>query len=210
MGDLFQGWIARADGQSALKNQTLNALREVKAQGVEVIFVVGNRDYLVERQHLAAVFSQVIDDESTVTLTNQKITLLHGDRVNRGDRMYLAWRRLSRSRAATTLLKRLPAKRIGPFETKLERLLGKTNQRYKQANLPLAALTEVHSRAKNAGVDRVLIGHFHQFRTLDFGEAPELIIVPGWGEYRRVLEITDQGPPKPLHIERLRKTIGDR
>jgi len=65
---------------------------------------------------------------------------------------------------------------------------------YKTGPLPMDGIRALAERAKQAGAQRALIGHFHEPQTIE--AAVPVIVAPGWFEHREVLEGRDLTPLK--------------
>ena len=194
MGDLFNLWIAEPGLEQAHHHAVTTCLAELRAGGVEVHYLEGNRDYRVARYHRGRTFDAVSDVGLWEEWGGRKIWAAHGDLVNVEDRRYRAWRRLSRSSAAWWLFSAVPRhRRVGLAES-LERSMRGTNLEMK------AAFPEAVARAYAAprfavGADAVVLGHFHVERDVHAhgGAGGRICVLPEWKGSRRHLRVTGAG-----------------
>lgn len=185
MGDLFVAWIAVDRFLTDLQRRILRKLEAIRESGASIRFVTGNRDYLPERL-VGRAFDQVYGEETVVDLDGVPTMIAHGDRLNREDRPYLAWRRLSRSTPVTAALSRLPGSLGARLAAGVERRMRGINSQYKAGPLPMDGLSAIAERADLWGAKRVLLGHFHTPTRLDL--AVPVVIAPGWFAHREVLD----------------------
>ena len=73
------------------------------------------------------------------------------------------------------------------ISTKLEEKFRSTNQAYKTGMLPMKHLERLSLRAKNDGVDQVVLGHFHADKTIEAKGGVPVIIAPAWLDQRKIL-----------------------
>lgn len=184
MGDLFVAWIGVDRFLTDLQRRVLEKLEAIRAGGSSIRFVTGNRDYLPER-FVGRAFDQVYGHESVVDLDGVPTMIAHGDRLNRQDRPYRAWYRISRSGPACALLSHLPGPVGARLAERVEHRMRAVNVQYKAGPLPMAGIEAIAERADLWGAERVLLGHFHEPARIE--AAVPVIIAPGWFEHRTVL-----------------------
>jgi UDP-2,3-diacylglucosamine hydrolase len=209
LGDLFLAWLGPRRFWTPFQTEVLDRLTTLRKAQHRIIFVVGNRDYLVKESLLGSVFDQVHDDGAIIDLGRLPTLVVHGDRVNGGDLAYRLWRRFSRSLPATELLLRLPGRVGRALAEHTERRLSGTNRRYKSGALPIPALEALGRRARDQGAARALVGHFHQDRVIEVDGGVPVIVAPGWFEHRRVLVCHSDGSLASMPLEGLRADSSD-
>ena len=173
------------------QRKVLSLFRDLKRCERQVVFVVGNRDYLVKEAQLGETFTQVIEHEATVEIAKKKTLLLHGDRINPDDRLYALWHRLSRNGLSNLLVQSMPAGLAQRLSQNLEEKLAKTNQSYKSGSLPMQHLENLSRRAAQAGAEQVIVGHFHADTIVQGKDGVPVIIAPAWLDQRKILVIDD-------------------
>jgi len=193
LGDLFAVWLAPDRFLTSFQQKVMDLLRRLKSQGPEIVFVVGNRDYLVSEAQLGRTFSRVIEDEALEQIGHTPSLLLHGDRINPDDQLYRMWYRLSRNRVTKTALQNMPSGLAQGLSQRLEAKLAGTNQAYKSGDLPKDHLESLSRRAKKLGAERVILGHFHADTTIQAEDGVPVVIAPAWLDQRKILIAQEDG-----------------
>ena len=115
----------------------------------------------------------------------------HGDLINKSDRQYRAFRKLSKNRLIYFLLRNLPSTWMKSLTTKLEMTLKKTNQHYR-IGYPEEQCRMFREEAFRNGADIVIAGHFHQEKELKEQLNSRTVMfynLPGWETGFRYLVI---------------------
>ncbi|MEQ1684796.1 MAG: UDP-2,3-diacylglucosamine diphosphatase [Burkholderiaceae bacterium] len=121
LGDLFEVWVgddARFEGFEA---QCVEVLREAAALR-SVAFMLGNRDFLVGADMLAACNVSALADPTVVTAFGERLLLTHGDALCLADTDYQRFRSMVRSPAwqASVLARPLAERRALAREVRHE------------------------------------------------------------------------------------------
>ena len=53
LGDIFEAWAGDDDIDDPFNQQVINELKKVRASGVEIFWIAGNRDFLVGQQSVS-------------------------------------------------------------------------------------------------------------------------------------------------------------
>jgi UDP-2,3-diacylglucosamine pyrophosphatase LpxH len=162
LGDLFQVWVADERYETDDVRAVLAAIGRLRGAGIGVDYIEGNRDFFVAGSAYAEVFDSV-GTEVAVEAAGLRYLMVHGDGLNEGDRQYLLWRWLSKSRLVRWLMLHLPRMLARRLVHRTERRLAGTNFKHKQ-RLPEAAICAYGERRLAEGFDRLLLGHFHEPR----------------------------------------------
>ena len=125
--------------------------------------------------------------DAELSAADRPTLLAHGDRINDEDRLYHLWHRISRNELSSTLIRTMPKNIAQQISTKLEEKFRSTNQAYKTGMLPMKHLERLSLRAKNDGVDQVVLGHFHADKTIEAKGGVPVIIAPAWLDQRKIL-----------------------
>ncbi len=194
-GDLFQLWLGGRDFELAHHARVLEALRRLRAQGIVVRYLEGNRDF-----HVGAAYGgDALDDATDVgvveTFAGTSLFAIHGDLANARDRQYRAWRRVARSQVSWAFLRVLPPGRRLRTALWLEARMRGSNPEYKRA-FPEEAVRAYAAGFLARGHDAVVLGHFHVER--DLAAAPpsppgRVLVLPEWKGSRRHLQISPEG-----------------
>jgi UDP-2,3-diacylglucosamine pyrophosphatase LpxH len=119
------------------------------------------------------------------------VIAVHGDLVNRADRAYRAWSRLSRSPVAWGAFGLVPRGRRARLSEWLERRMRTTNLSFKR-EFPEARVREYAAGFFERGHDVVVLGHFHAEHDLA-AEGGRIVVLPEWVGSRRYLRIGVEG-----------------
>ena len=98
LGDLFELWIGD-DGAGPTGRAVSMALRECTSNGVPVLVMRGNRDFLIGDGFAAAAGCQLIPDPTIVTIQGTRALLTHGDALCTDDIDYQVFRECVRNPA---------------------------------------------------------------------------------------------------------------
>lgn len=184
LGDLFQLWIGDRRYETPDIVRFVEMLAELRARGVRVDYVEGNRDFFLGESPYAHAFDRVAD-EVAFTTGGTRYLAVHGDGLDARDWKYRFWRALSKSRPSrfgASLVPRRFAQRL-VFGT--ERTLSATNRRHKRT-IPEEVLRRYGRRRLAEGHDVLLLGHFHEPRVIEVPEG-EIRLLDAWYEAREVV-----------------------
>ncbi len=190
LGDIFHVFIGDARFETPLVRRVLEAWRDLAASGTSLRYVEGNRDFFLRGTRFVSAFSAYGETDG-LDVGGVTYALVHGDRVNTRDLPYRFWRLLSKNPLSRGALALTPGPLARATVRKTEERLYRTNFRHKSWR-PEAELLAEGRRARRAGYDRLLVGHFHVERLL---EAPDAVthVLPAWLEERKHAEIDAGG-----------------
>ena len=195
LGDLFDLWIGSPTFQSDCHRRVVDGLIALKAAGIEVVYVEGNRDYRLKSLYGAGPFSAVVEEGWDVAFGGRRIHLAHGDLVNREDRPYRLWRRLAKGPWLLGVLEWLPRQAAAAVALHLERKIARTNRRHR-VQFPQEQCRRFALERRGRGSDTLVLGHFHREMRLAFEQGAdtiEVFVLPSWRENRRYLRILEDG-----------------
>ena len=190
LGDLFRTLVGFPHFWDDGVRRGLAELRALRAGGVRVVLVEGNRDFFLDAPALAPCLDTAGSAHS-FTAGGRRFLLEHGDLINRRDRAYRAWRAVSKSATARLWARLLPAGVARRIVSTTEARLARTNFSYRRV-LPDDDLAAAAARHFRAGVDVVLWGHFHRAWRLASGER-EARVLASWQESAAVTWVDDDG-----------------
>lgn len=182
LGDLFHVWVGDRRYETPEIRAVVAVLRELRAAGLPVDYIEGNRDFFVDRGPYADAFRQVVR-ELAFEAGGRRYLAVHGDGLDRRDWQYHGWRRISKSAVSRFLLTHLPRRLAQKVADSAEERLARTNQRHKRV-IPEAAIRR-YARERLAGegpgqdhgdaqgYDCLLLGHFHEERRWCIGGDPD-------------------------------------
>jgi UDP-2,3-diacylglucosamine hydrolase len=185
LGDIFEAWIGDDLG-AELYAEEIAALRALSDAGVDLRFMVGNRDFLLGDGFCAATGARALPDPCIVTLGGRPTLLSHGDQWCWDDRSYLRYRRVVHHRGLQRLFLRLP-------KSVRQRIADGLRQQSREYTAEkTVTITDVSTEAitdafGHARVDRIIHGHTHRpahHHVTVGGNACERIVLPDWTAVR--------------------------
>lgn len=183
LGDIFQAWVGLPAFDTDATRQFVGTLTALRARGVWISYVEGNRDFYLSRERYAAALD-CLGTEVAVEVGGRRILFVHGDGLNDRDIQYRTWRRLSKSAPVRWMVRALPARLARGFVERTERRLAGTNFKHKR-RLPEEAILAYAERRLGEGHDLLVLGHFHEPRSWRVAGG-EVRILDAWFQSRRV------------------------
>ncbi len=96
LGDLYEVWIGD-DDSSSLITSTKDALRKASKSGLEIFFIHGNRDFLLDSSFAESAGITILPDPFFFDYFGKKISISHGDIFCIDDAEYQAFKKQVRS-----------------------------------------------------------------------------------------------------------------
>jgi len=183
MGDLFQSWVGFESFETADIRAVVAALRDLRARGVKVEYVEGNRDFFLAGSPYADAFDRVVL-ETSFEVDGIRYLAVHGDGLNDRDWKYRFWRRLSKSPPVRLAVRAIPGALAQRLVAWTERRLSRTNFKHREF-LPEAAIRAYAERRLAEGYDVLLLGHFHEGRVWKVAGG-EVRLLDAWFRSRSV------------------------
>jgi UDP-2,3-diacylglucosamine hydrolase len=183
LGDIFQAWVGFRQFETPAVRAILDAVATLRAKGLRVDYIEGNRDFFIAEGPYREAFD-FVGLETSFEAAGRRFLAVHGDGLNDRDRQYLAWRWLSKSWPVKTAIRSLPKPVVSRFVDRTERKLSVTNFKHKAA-VPEAAIRRYAERRLAEGHDVLLLGHFHEPRTWPVAGG-EIRLLDAWFRARRV------------------------
>lgn len=173
LGDIFELWIALPRYEDDLHRAFLSWCQRQKRQR-RIGFIEGNHEFFLARRH----------PESFTWCTHlawwqdtDGNLFCHGDRINRYDRNYLTFRKLTKNPVTRSVLQWLP---LGPMLAgRVKNRLKGTNQAFRKT-LPVEQLRQFAEQHFLRGAARIFLGHFHQAFHYRGNHGGELYALPDW------------------------------
>lgn len=162
LGDLFHVWIGARRYETSEIEAVVSCLRALRARGLWIGYVEGNRDFFLESSPYRDLFDEY-GLELVVELDGRRCLCVHGDGLNERDVRYRFWRRLSKSAPSRALFRRFPGMIARRLVERTERRLARSNFRHKRL-IPEGVILDFASRRLEEGYDLVVLGHFHEPR----------------------------------------------
>lgn len=159
LGDFLHVWPGD-DAIDAWSEGIIALLLRLHARGILVYFMPGNRDFLLGSQFLQQTKMIPLDEPAVITLGDQRVLLVHGDRYCTNDRSHQLFRKLTRSRHFKQYFLRLPY----TVRTKLVNQVrhhSQYNKRKPLATMQIVVKDMVAEMHKH-NVLIIIHGHIHQ------------------------------------------------
>ena len=160
LGDLFQLWVGDERYGTPEIEAFAACLRRLRAWGIWIDYIEGNRDFYLADSPWADAFDRVTT-EICFRVGKTRYLVLHGDGLDVRDWRYRLWRRLSKSAPVRAVVTRLPRRIARQLVEGTERTLAGTNLEHKRT-IPREALETWARERLGEGHDRILLGHFHE------------------------------------------------
>jgi len=183
LGDVFQAWIGARRFETEDIRAVMAALHDLRAGGLRIDYVEGNRDFFLKDSVYSDAFDGVVL-ETSFTVGGVRYLAVHGDGLNDRDWKYRFWRWLSKSRPVRFLVFRIPQRLAHRLVHGTEQRLSQTNFKHRAA-LPEEAIRRYAERRLAEGYDVLLLGHFHEPRTWTV-QGGEVRLLDAWFRSRAI------------------------
>ena len=183
LGDLFQVWVGYEQYETPEIAAFLKEIDALRARGVRVDYIEGNRDFFLAEGPYRSRFDAV-GFEVALTHGPLRYLFVHGDGLNERDRQYLFWRWLSKSAPVRATIRHLPARAVRRMVDSTERKLTGTNFKHK-VRVPEEAIRAFGEKRLAEGHDVLFLGHFHEPRTWRVAGG-EIRLLAAWFRSTRV------------------------
>lgn len=189
LGDFFEVWVGD-DAADELSKQVAQALADIRARGVAVYFIHGNRDFLVGQRYAAQAGMQLLDEQTVIDLFGHPTLILHGDEMCTQDIEYQKFRKKSRGWWWPKLMLAMPL-------WYRQRVAQKARKKSKesQQGKPLEVLdvdqTAVQETFAKFCVNLMIHGHTHRPAIHKHGEKVR-IVLGDWYTQASYLEVTQE------------------
>ncbi len=190
LGDAFQYLIGMSKFWTGSLCRVIESWRAARKQGVRIVLIEGNRDFFLDEPELAAEVDWS-GRRYDFLAAGRRFRLDHGDLVNRRDRQYRFWSKISKSGVARGWARVLPRPIAVTIVRRMEAHLAKTNRKFRYTK-PINDLERSAEAAWRDGVDVLLWGHFHTWWECRDGDRLAMI-VPAWLESRTAMMVGSDG-----------------
>jgi UDP-2,3-diacylglucosamine hydrolase len=161
LGDLFEAYVGDDDLADPVNARICAALAGVAQRGIRVLFMHGNRDFLVGEGFARATGTLLLPDPVVHTIAGMKLLISHGDAWCTDDVAYQQFRAQARSSAWQQQLLALP---LGERKAKALqiRAQSESEKRLKPADIMDVNLAAVLAAADAQSVNVIVHGHTHR------------------------------------------------
>ncbi|MGD9592602.1 MAG: UDP-2,3-diacylglucosamine diphosphatase [Candidatus Berkiella sp.] len=109
LGDLFDVWVGH-DVQTAFHDLIASAFKALADKGIDLYFMAGNRDFLIESKFLQKAGFEKLPDPCIIQLHGKPFLLSHGDKLCTQDVAYQRYRKIAQHPITKSLFLLLPKK----------------------------------------------------------------------------------------------------
>ena len=159
LGDFSHAWPGD-DALDSWSESIAAKLSKLAASGVSVFYMHGNRDFLLGERFAQLAKFAILSEPTIITLGDEQVLLVHGDRYCTKDKGHQWLRRLTRNSLFSTIFLRLPYQ----FRAKLVNKVRKHSQinRSKSASQLDVVPTSLLKHMQQLNVFTLIHGHTHK------------------------------------------------
>jgi UDP-2,3-diacylglucosamine hydrolase len=161
LGDLFEAYVGDDDLTDPINTRICTALRAVSARGISVLFMHGNRDFLVREGFTKATGATLLADPVVHQIADTPYLISHGDAWCTDDLAYQQFRAQARNTAWQDQLLALPLEARKQKAAAI-RMQSESEKRLKPADIMDVSLPTVLAAADAHGANCIIHGHTHR------------------------------------------------
>lgn len=162
LGDVFAAWLGPPSLSDPGLAPVLDRLAALGAEGVRVVLLHGNHDFLLGPEIERALGVTVAGAAHELALGGQRVRLVHGDVFCTRDLGYQRLHRVLRSRPGRSVWGALPTAALRRVAASLTRTSNRTTARKSAEDM--AMVDAAVSSALHRGPDVIVAGHVHVAR----------------------------------------------
>ena len=185
-GDLFHYLIAHKNFRTNAVDKVLGKFRELRARGVAIHYVEGNRDFFLKGSFVEEFVTDVAF-EFAIPAGAHKYLVVHGDMINDRDWQYRFWRRASKNPMTKLGVALIPKKTARNFVDSVEKRLARSNFKHK-TRLPIELMEAYGAKRSREGFTDVVFGHFHNKLVMPTASGT-ITVLPAWYESGEAMRI---------------------
>lgn len=194
LGDLFEVWVGD-DDDAPLAAEIAALFREFSDNGPRLMFMQGNRDFLLGSAFCESVGGTLLEDPTVIDLYGTPTLLMHGDSLCTDDIAYQQFRTLVRNPIwQHEFLSKTPQERL---QVALQARDASAEHKGKQ-DMEIMDVNQgqVTGCFERHGVHRMIHGHTHRPATHNFeinNNALQRIVLGDWYTQGSVLRVQPDG-----------------
>ncbi len=195
LGDLFDAWIGDDALSEPLAADVARAIKSVRAGGVPVGVITGNRDFLMGERFCDAAGVALLPSQLVVNLAGTPTLILHGDELCTSDHAYQRFRRIAHDARWQRSYLALPY-RVRRGIARWLRGRSRIANAEKPARIMDVEPAAVAAAFRDAGVTRMIHGHTHRparHHLVVDGRACERFVLADWYKQGSYLEFDHEG-----------------
>ncbi len=193
LGDIFDLWVGSKQERMPYVVPFLEKMREIVADGIEVFYIAGNRDFNFDASFAPGIPPKPLPESLTIEAAGKRIYLTHGDLLCTGDVAYGRARTILRSGPLRAAANHLPLSFTTFMSTGYRRLSERETARKTRLEVAVNfGRVRTHLLADH---DIVMSGHVHRAARyqvdLPDGRSGEFITLGEWNRRGSYLEARD-------------------
>ena len=196
LGDFFDYWIhSKKDKLNDFQNNILSKLKQISEQNIEIIFMPGNRDFLLNNKILKRFnIKSIPNQETKIIINNKNILIAHGDQFCTDDISYQKYKKVVEKPWVQKLFFLLPYK-IREYIGNNIRNKSKKYQNKLQKPIDVS-LKNIENIAQKIHCEYIIHGHTHRFGIHYHNNDKTIRFVLGdWhDDYGSYIKITKNSP----------------
>ena len=179
LGDLFDSYVSSAQVRVGVWRYVAEGFAAAAARGLRVVMLVGNRDFLLGREFVAASGVELVHGGYRASIGGVDTLLLHGDELCQNDLPYQRAKRWLRHPWTRGVARRLPLSLARRAAARARQKSSRVVRSGDQTRfLPSQRAVEA---AFASGAQRLIFGHIHRHAAGGFGDA-EYRVLPAFDE----------------------------
>lgn len=179
LGDWFEAWVGDDDNSPWL-NELVTALQQFSAQGAQVFFMRGNRDFALGQRFLKRFGGILLPDEFDIHSGQLSIHIEHGDALCTDDVDYQKFKKIIRNPLVLGFLKLMPLS----FRRKLATTArAKSKQAHAGKQSYIMDVNDTAVQQVLASHDILLHGHTHRPQVHNYPNGKQRIVLGDWREH---------------------------
>ena len=195
LGDFFDYWInSKKDKLSDFQNNILYKLKQITEKNIKIIFMPGNRDFLINKKILNKFnIKSIPNQETKLIINNKSIIIAHGDQFCTDDISYQKYKKIVEKPWVQKLFFLLPYKTRKYIGNNIR---SKSKKYQNQIQKPIdVSLKTIENIAQNTQCEYIIHGHTHRLGLHYHNNNKTIRFVLGdWHEYGSYIKITKDSP----------------
>lgn len=205
LGDIFDLWVGDSDVFQMKFQAIVDAIADLKRQGIEIVYFEGNHDVHVRNFWEQKFSIPVWTTHRVYPLGALRVRMEHGDFINPDDKAYLKYLEIIRHPVMEKVADIVPGKffdEVGSFASKLSRKRSSSDRKQKEEFLRKLIRKYAQEKAKESTFDYIITGHMHVRDEFEFqadNKKKISINLGSWYEEPQALCLSEKGHSwKPL------------
>ncbi len=179
LGDVFEYWAGDDDLVTPYNQLIADALKAVQAQGVQLYWMAGNRDFLVGQGFADAAGLTLLADPHVISVAGRTLALAHGDAQCTDDHAYMAFRAQVRQPAYQQQFLAMPLAQRKAVIEGIRKNSQDANQSKEMAIMDVNA-SAIDALFAQTGTDVLIHGHTHRPALHRLGDGKLRYVLPDW------------------------------